>query len=58
MWAHLERTRAEEDVDACILRAKCMLDGQCAGFCHLNGTAIRTHWNACIKVKVKVEHLL
>ena len=25
-----------------------MLDGQCAGFCHLNGTAIRTHWNARI----------
>ena len=25
-----------------------MLGGQCAGFCHLNGTAIRTHWNAFI----------
>ena len=28
------------DVDACILSVKCMLDSQCAGFCHLKGTAV------------------
>ena len=46
MWGHLERTRVKEDVDACILGTKCMLDGQCAEIWHLNGTAIRSHWNA------------
>jgi len=48
MWGHLERIGVKEDVDACILRAKCMLDGQCAEICHRNGTAIGSHWNACI----------
>ena len=40
---YLERTGTKGDVDACILMVKCMLDGQCAGFCHLKGTAIGAH---------------
>jgi len=36
------------DADACILRVKCMLEGQYLEICPLKGAAIGTHWNACI----------
>jgi len=44
----MERTGDREDADACILRVKCMLEGQYVEICPLKGTAIRFHWNACI----------
>jgi len=42
----LERIRVKEDADACILRVKCMLDGQYVEICPLKGAAIGLHWNA------------
>ena len=48
MWGYLERTTVKEDADACILRVKCMLDGQYVENCPLKGAVIRSHWNACI----------
>ena len=48
MWGYLERTGVKEDADACILRVKCMLDGQYVEICPLKGAIIRSHWNACI----------
>ena len=44
----MERTGNKEDADACILRVKCMLDGQYVEICPLKGAVIRFHWNACI----------
>ena len=44
----MERTGDREDADACILRVKCMLEGQYVEICSLKGAVIRTHWNACI----------
>jgi len=46
MWEYLERTGTRKEADACILRVKCMLDGQCAGILPLKGTAFELHWNA------------
>jgi len=44
----LERTGDKEDVNACILRVKYMLEGQYVEICPLKGAAIGLHWNACI----------
>jgi len=44
----MERTVFRGDADACILRVKCMLEGQYVEICPLKGAVIRTHWNACI----------
>ena len=39
---------ARGDVDACLLRVRCMLEGQYVEICPLKGAVIRTYWNACI----------
>ena len=41
MWEHLERIGVKEDVDACILTVKYILDGQYVEICPLKGAAIR-----------------
>jgi len=44
----MERTEVRGDADACILKVKCMLEGQYVEICPLKGAAIGLHWNACI----------
>jgi len=47
MWEYVERTGDKEDVNACILRVKYVLEGQYVEICPLKGAVIRFHWNAC-----------
>jgi len=44
----MERTVVRGDADACILRVRCMHEGQYVEICPLKGAVIRTYWNACI----------
>ena len=39
----MERTVVRGDADACILRVKCMLEGQYVEICPPKGAVIRTH---------------